>query len=402
MDIPPYLRDADTAQSQTDYDRDAATITTKIAAANKRAKQQSEPPKNKAEFIEYFDDIQPVLSTRCLVSGLIGEGTSVIIFGDSNSGKTFIALDMALSIASGAPWQGREVRQAPVLYCALEGTAGFRNRVTAWKFRRHTPGSAVWFAALPVGLDLVSEDGDAGEVIRAAQDMKNRLGQPPGLIVVDTLSRAMAGGNENSPEDMGALVRHVDEIRAATGATVIVIHHSGKDTAKGARGHSLLRAAVDTELELVATDDGTRTLRATKQREMQGGDAFGFTLEVVEVGFDPENHEPVKSCVCVATDPKAKEKPDARLSELQKGWLHDIRDAFAGPETELLAPIEGMKPTHTLTRDQIRVCLRAKGRFDLDTRGNLSARDRGRMRDMLNQLKDKGKIGQTENLVWLL
>lgn len=182
----------------------------------------------------------------------------------------------------------------------------------------------------------------------------------------------------------------------------MVVHHSGKDAAKGARGHSLLRAAVDTELELTATEDGTRTLRATKQRDMEGGATFGFRLNVVEVGFDPETAEPVTSCIPIPTDPKAKGKAEARLSELQKGWLNDIRDAFAGPGTELLAPIEGMKPTHTLTRDQIRVCLREKGRFDLDTRGNLSARDRGRIRDMLNQLKDKGKIGQTEKLVWLL
>lgn len=401
MDTMPNF-DTPSAESEADYYRDAATVTTKMGAANKRAKQQPTPPKNKAEFLEYFDDIAPVLSTRCLIAGVLGEGTSAILYGDSNSGKTFAALDMALCIASAMPWQGREVRQAPVLYCALEGGAGFRNRVTAWKFEKHTPGSVVWFAALPVGLDLVSEDGDASEVIRAAMDMKKRLGQPVGLIVIDTLSRAMAGGNENAPEDMGALVRHIDEIRAATGATVLVVHHSGKDTAKGARGHSLLRAAVDTELELTATDDGTRTLRATKQRDMECGASFGFNLSVVEIGFDPETNEPVTSCIPIPTDPKGKDKTEARLSPAQKGWLDDITDILAGPETELRVPVQGMKPTHTQTRDQIRVCLRAKGRFELDTRGSLTAKDRGRMRDALNQLKDKGKLGLTDELVWLL
>lgn len=402
MDIPAYLLDAESAGSEADYHRDAVTTTTKADRADRRLKEPPAPPKNKAEFLEYFDDIAPVLSTRCLVSGVIGEGTSVILYGDSNSGKTFGALDIALCIASGIPWQGREVRQVPVMYAALEGGAGFRNRVTAWKFEKHAPGNRVMFAALPVGLDLVSDDGDAGEVIRAALAMKERLGQPVGLIVIDTLSRAMAGGNENAPEDMGALVRHIDEIRAATGATVLVVHHSGKDAAKGARGHSLLRAAVDTELELTATEDGIRTLRATKQRDMECGASFGFRLNVVEVGFDPETAEPVTSCIPIPTDPKAKGKTEARLTPAQRGWLDDITDLLAGPETEMRVPVEGMKPIPTQTREQIRVGLRGKGRFETETHAPLTQKDRDRLRDALNQLKDKGKLGLTAELVWLL
>ena len=401
MDILPSF-DPPPAGSEDDYGTDTRPRRTKIDAANDRLKGLPEPPKHKAEMLEYFDDIAPVLSSRCLIAGVLGEGTAAILYGDSNSGKTFAALDMALCIASGIPWHGREVQHVPVLYAALEGGAGFRNRVTAWRFEKHPPENRALFAALPVGLDLVTADSDAGEVIRAALAMKARLGQPVGLVVIDTLSRAMSGGNENSPEDMGALVVNIDAIRAATKATVLLIHHSGKDTAKGARGHSLLRAAVDTEIELIATDEGARTMRVTKQRDMESGAAFGFRLDVVTVGYDPETTEAVTSCIPIPTDPKAKDKPEARLTELQKGWLNDIRDAFTGPGTELLAPVEGMKPILTLTRDKIRVCLREKGRFDLDTRGNLSVRDRGRVRDILNNLKDKGKLGLTDNLVWLL
>jgi hypothetical protein len=73
---------------------------------------------------------------------------------------------------------------------------------------------------------------------------------PIRLVVVDTLSRAMAGGNENAPDDMSAFIRNIDRIRQETGAHVLIVHHCGKDAAKGARGHSCLRAATDTKIEL--------------------------------------------------------------------------------------------------------------------------------------------------------
>ena len=415
MDIPAYLLDAESAGSEADYYRDADTVTTKTAAADRRLKEPPAPPKNKAEFLEYFDDIAPVLSTRCLVSGVIGEGTSVILYGDSNSGKTFIALDMALCIASAVPWQGREVRQAPVLYCALEGGAGFRNRVTAWKFEKHAPGNRVMFAALPVGLDLVSDDSDAGEVIRAALAMKERLGQPVGLIVIDTLSRAMAGGNENAPEDMGALVRHVDEIRAATGATVLVVHHSGKDAAKGARGHSLLRAAVDTELELTATENGTRTLRATKQRDMEGGATFGFRLNVVEVGFDPETAEPVTSCIPIPTETAPPQAAGKRLNAEAETLRRSIVDMIADGDAKPTIPELGMPEVQAVTRKALQERLIRNGWLQATPESPHSGHsvshseawkvpdtEHTRLWKRLNELKLKMIVGANREFVWMV
>ncbi|MEI2422068.1 AAA family ATPase, partial [Arthrospira platensis SPKY2] len=98
--------------------------------------------------------------------------------------------------------------------------------------------------------------------------------------MIDTLARSMAGGSENDSEDMGNLVRAADRLREEFGATVLFIHHSGKDATRGARGHSSLRAAVDTEIE-VAGLEGTRTARVTKQRDFGTGEAFSFDLEAV-------------------------------------------------------------------------------------------------------------------------
>ena len=107
----------------------------------------------------------------------------------------------------------------------------------------------------------------------------------------------MAGGNENASEDMGALVINGDRIRQATKAHVSWIHHSGKDTARGARGHSLLRAATDTEIEITKAEDGSRLARVTKQREMEiDPDGMAYTLHVVELGTNRRGKS-VTSCV---------------------------------------------------------------------------------------------------------
>ena len=70
------------------------------------------------------------------------------------------------------------------------------------------------------------------------------------LIVVDTLSRAMAGANENTSEDMSQFIKNCDILRNISNAHLMIVHHTGKDAAKGARGSSALKAALDTEIEL--------------------------------------------------------------------------------------------------------------------------------------------------------
>ena len=104
---------------------------------------------------------------------------------------------------------------------------------------------------------MLRPSGDTEELIDLIEDVSREMGDVK-LIILDTLSRALSGGNENSPDDMGNLVKHMDKVRHTLKAHLCVIHHSGKDRAKGARGHSLLRAATDTELEVAghATESG--------------------------------------------------------------------------------------------------------------------------------------------------
>lgn len=249
----------------------------------------------------YFDQIAPSVDVRDFVQGVLIEQSSAVLYGESNSGKTFFATSLAMAVASGMSWFGRRIEQGAVVYLALEGGQGFRNRIAAWRERHDARSEPVYFAAIPSQVNLLHPDADTPRVIAAVREAAEHMGVPVKLIIVDTLARAMAGGNENAPEDMGALVQNMDRIREETGAAVLFIHHSGKDAAKGARGHSSLRAAIDTEIEVEAGDGTLRRATVVKQRDMKKGDVFAFELEVVEIG-ENRHGEPVTTCLVKEAD----------------------------------------------------------------------------------------------------
>ena len=236
-----------------------------------------------------------------LIKGVLDQTALSVIYGDSNCGKTFLAIDMALHIAIGRPWRGMRVKQGSVLYVAAEGGLGLTERLQAF-WLHHELQEAPSFYLLPTGIDLCGTEADALEVIREAHILDDVV-----LIVIDTLARAMAGGNENGPDDMGAFLRNCDRIREQTGAHVMIIHHSGKDTSKGGRGHSSLRAAVDAEIEVSKDASGTVTVESKKQRDRRTDDKFSFVLEAVQLGMD-EDGEPISSCVLIPTDAPAHKK----------------------------------------------------------------------------------------------
>jgi hypothetical protein len=272
-------------------------------AANDDGEPNAEPSPQPATGegfpLTWFRDIEPIPDVRDFVQGLLIEQASAVVYGRSNSGKTFFVTDLALHVAAGLPWRGRRAEQGGVVYCVLEGGAGFRNRVAAWK-EAHGLGSCDQpFAAIQSSIRLLEPEADTDKLIASIRDAAGQISVPVKMVVIDTLSRAMAGGNENAAEDMGALVAAMDRIRAQTGAMVLFVHHSGKDEAKGSRGHSSLQAAIDTEIEVVDSELGEPSVRSAtvvKQRELPKGDYFEFTLKAVEIGRN-RHDEPVTTCL---------------------------------------------------------------------------------------------------------
>lgn len=204
---------------------------------------------------------------------LLGEwlnlDTLAVMYGPPKKGKSFVAIDMALCIASGHRWHGQQVAAGPVLYVIAEGVRGIGKRVRAWSKinRTDVPDDIVW---LPRPVSLLNPQWSASLAAVASRIR-------PVMVVIDTLNRSMAGGDENSSKDMSVVVAAADHIKRATGACVLIIHHSGKDVAQGARGHSSLLGAIDTELE-VKSAEGVIFLTNTAQKDAAESEPLRFTL----------------------------------------------------------------------------------------------------------------------------
>ena len=278
-----------------DYSARAARVAGGNIAPLRPSGDASPPSGRLKDQLVYFHEIEATTDANDFVEGLLIERGMSVIYGESNSGKTFFATDLAFHIACGWPWNGRETKQGAVLYCCLEGSHGIHNRIAALK-HNHMVGDDIPLVVLPVAIDLLNPAGHTDEVIEALGEIERRTGKRVILTVMDTLSRAMAGGNENAPDDMGALVGNGTRIQQEGNTHVAWVHHCGKDQAKGARGHSLLRAATDTEIEVVADEEGSRTSRVTKQRDLECEGEFPFRLKVIELGANQRGKQ-VTSCV---------------------------------------------------------------------------------------------------------
>lgn len=244
------------------------------------------PAVKKFEFVSFTDaaDDAMVDKAKPLIKGLLDHGAMTVLYGPSNVGKTFVAMDMAYCVATGRPYAGMKVERGTVIYVAAEGGRGARQRLRA--MRDKFGAEDVDFQLLASPVDLRRPDADLRPLIEAVK----ALAVPVSLIVVDTLSRALAGGDENSSVDMGYIVNHFDVLRSVTSAHLMVVHHSGKNAAAGARGHSLLRAATDTEIEV-----GEGIIEVTKQRDLDKSWSSAFELEVRPLGFDGDG-DLVTSC----------------------------------------------------------------------------------------------------------
>jgi len=265
--------------------------------------------------------------TDRLVRSLIGAGSLAMLYGPPGSGKSFLALDMGIHIAAGREWFGMPVERCGVLYIAAEGQHGIGKRIAAFRKRHGLDVDApVPFAALPQPVDLCSPRGDTAALIATVNESVDKIGMKIGLIVVDTLSRCFGGGNENSPEDMGAFQANIDRIRTETSAAVLIVHHAGKDETKGMRGHSILLGAADTVIE-VSGLSGTRSFTVRKQKDGETGTVYAFNLDVVEVGID-DLQEAITSCVIAPAEAAA--ATSSRLTANQQTMFSVLRSAGKG------------------------------------------------------------------------
>lgn len=257
----------------------------------------------------------------------------VTVFGESGAGKSFTVIDLACHIALARPWQGRRVTGGRVVYIAAEGAGGIRRRLQAWCTAHDVDPDAVdlhMIAARPNFLERADVAAVAAAIGRAA------------MVVVDTAMAVTPGGDENSSEDMGRLMRFAALVADAVGGLVLLVHHAGKDVSRGQRGWSGLKGAVDTELE-VSREDEDRCLRLSKVRDGPlEGFRWHFRLEERVLGYDADG-DALTSAVVTWVEPPAKASRGRKLSDLQQLVLQTAADLLqqgeALPKDDLVVAV---------------------------------------------------------------
>lgn len=258
-----------------------------------------ETPQNKKLYYILPKDIDTATEITPLIEDYFDQAAVSILYGASNSGKTFVALDIAYHVATGEPWNQHFTTKGAVAYLAAEGGRSATNRIQALK--DHYRNDDFPLALIPCQVNLFDSHTDLKAFCTLIEDAETNIA-PIRLIVIDTLSRAMSGGNENDSMDMGEFVKNITFIKERFKCHVLIVHHSGKDSAKGARGHSLLRAAVDTELEI-----SENRITTTKQRDMEFAKPLGFELKILTLGTTARD-KPITSCVVTYHDAEAREE----------------------------------------------------------------------------------------------
>ncbi len=285
------------------------------------------PPKPNRFAVEPLDTFVTRPAPTWLIKNVLPAADLIVLYGESGAGKSFVALDLAGCIAQGLPWRGQRVRKGRVVYVAAEGSGGFRNRVVAYCMQRGLNPADLDIGVIPAAPNLMLHD-DAIDVCKSIMTWGT-----PDLVIVDTFAQVTPGANENAAEDMGKALANCRGIRRATGAPVMLVHHSGKDATRGARGWSGLKAAADAELE-VAKGVGGRVLRTTKQKDGDGDLAWGFNLQVLPIGEDSDG-DPITSCVVIEAELPAAGQVGAIKRKLGKWEQHVVAvlSEFAAVQT---------------------------------------------------------------------
>ena len=252
---------------------------------SKSLQKVPELPGSKRDFCFRSSSTLKFEKPNWLIEEVIEQRTLSAIIGESGSGKTFLALDIASSIGTGRSWHGRSVQQGSVFYFLGEGRGRFKTRLEAWG-QYHGQQAKI---ELSEGVIDLCESDQLRLVQQALRDHRKN----PTLIIIDTLARHYSS-DENSASEMNKFIRHLDELRSEFNTAVLVVHHSGKDSSRGARGSSAFRAALDHELLVAKSGTGYMTLTCEKARDWEPFDPIEFQLCNQDVLVDGE---PVPSCV---------------------------------------------------------------------------------------------------------
>lgn len=297
---------------------------------------------------EWFDNIPINRAPAYRIKGILPHSGLFVVWGPKKCGKSFWVFDLSMHIAIGREYRGHKVRQGTVIYLALEGGSGFANRIAAWRERYLTEYERqVPFCLRSASLNLIAD------INNLIADIHTEIGNdPPAIIVIDTLNRALVG-DENDSKDMSMFIRAADRLHAEFGCLIIIIHHCGY-AKNHPRGHTSLSAAAEGQIR-VERDEDTGIVRATVEfmKDGEAGAVLASKLEKVDLGTDNEG-DPISSLVVV---------PQADNTEKIMKLKGDPLIAFEVLERLLRSSIDSIPaPEEAEFPDGTRVCRQAKWR----------------------------------------
>ena len=261
-------------------------------------------PEDNDNCFDLLDDeeIESLPSPAWLIDGILLTEALAILYGPPEVKKSFLCLDWSLSIRSGEPWCGRAVKAGTVVYVYAEGKGNLKLRTRAWKQTHGCDGK--------VGVKFITQTVQClqrPQVMRLQRTLR-KLSEPPTLVVFDTLARCIQGGDENSAKDIGVLISVADQIREECHASVLIVHHPGKNGDE--RGSTALRGAADTMIEMSEKDD-IIILSCEKQKDAAHFKPILLECHEVDLGGGET------SCVLQLADEGKK------ASDLRSGFLND-------------------------------------------------------------------------------
>ena len=303
-----------------------------IAVEPEPAEPEDKPDVFETYSLDYLKNMPPV---EWLVDGLLTAHGFAVLYGAPGIGKSFMSIDIALSVAYGTTWHDKMTKQGAVLYIAAEGVGGLGKRVKAWQAHYDTHG-VTDFHVLPMAVKIL-EAPDLEKLLRTIDN----FGVQFSMIVIDTVARTLAstGSDENDATAMGQFGEMCGVIQRHAGCAVLAVHHSGKDAARGMRGSSSLLGLSDTVLAMTASE-ALLTLKVEKQKDAEPAQDTTYELTPIQLIDD-------SSAILLPTE-AAEKKRGAKLSERQLIALQALRNGLI----DLQATQMSVNRWHDLHKDK--------------------------------------------------
>jgi KaiC/GvpD/RAD55 family RecA-like ATPase len=233
-----------------------------------------------------------------LIEDILPNNSVGMLYGPSGSGKSHVALSMAVSVANGSDWFGHETKQGTVMVLAGEGLSGLSRRLKAIEKQTSAKIDQSRFFVSQKAIGLDTEDGFK-QALKAIDSLSN----PPSLVIIDTLSRHLLESTENSNDDMARFINKLEAIRERYKCAVLLVHHTGKATDQGARGASSLRANIDFSYVLSSEKDKHCKLACDKMKDADDSLADKM-FEIVAVELEKNQKGKTITGACIIKSDK--------------------------------------------------------------------------------------------------